>query len=368
MIEFYRKYGRTIFDVLLIVLTIYVFMYLFAIIFNVAKPVFIALLIYLLIEPFAKFLNRKLRLKKVAATTVSMILLVLILFSIVIVLAILIISQIKIFALNLPKYLDFLQREFTLLVEKYSELLNNISPNLVTNIKEYLVSISGNITGFFESIFFSIVNSFTSISGWVITIVLGIILAFFLSLDIEKWERIANEHTPKTFKNAYVFLKENVIKGITLYLKAQLKLMTITFVLVLIGLLIVGVDGALTIAFFSGLLDLLPILGVSTIFIPWIVYLLIVGEFTKALYLGIILIVVVIIRQILEPRITGESLGVSAFLMLSFMLISLAIFGVAGLILAPILIILIKALIEQGYMKRWIRMPEGEMEYEEKVE
>lgn len=340
-------------------------MYLFSAIFNVAKPVFVALLIYLLIEPFAKFLNQKLRFKKVAATTVSMILLVLILFFIVVVLAILIISQIKTFALNLPKYLDFLQREFTILVEKYSEVLNNISPNLVTNIKEYLVSISGNIAGFVESLFFSIVNSFTSISGWVVTIVLGIILAFFLSLDIEMWERIARKHTPKTFKDAYAFLKENVIKGITLYLKAQLKLMSITFVLVLIGLLIIRVDGALTIAFFSGLLDLLPILGVSTIFIPWIAYLLIVGEFTKALYLGIILLVVIVIRQILEPRITGESLGVSAFLMLSFMLVSLAVFGVAGLILSPILLILLKSLIEQGHMKRWIRMPEGELAYEE---
>ena len=200
-----------------------------------------------------------------------------------------------------------------------------------------------------------------------ITIVLGIVLAFFLSLEIESWERFAKKSIPKTFKNGYQFLKDNVIKGITAWLKAQFKLMTITFVLVLIGLLLLRVDGALTIAFAAGILDLLPVLGVSTIFIPWIIYSLIIGDLMMALYLGIIFVVIVVIRQLLEPRITGDSLGVSPFVMLSFILISLVIFGVAGLFLAPILIVTLKSLIDQGYVRKWIRMPEGEFDYQEET-
>ncbi len=343
-------------------------MYLFTIIFNVAKPVLFALLIYLLIEPAATFFNKKLRIKKPIASTISLFLMVVIFFGFIVTIGILIFTQLREFSTKLPGYLKYLQTEFTSLVAKYSDLLDNISPNLVDNIANYLSSISGSIASFFEGLFFSLLNSFSSFSGWVITIVLGIILAFFLSIEIETWERFAKKNTPKTFKNGYHFLKDNVIKGITAWLKAQLKLMSITFVLVLIGLLILRVDGALTIAFAAGLLDLLPVLGVSTIFIPWIIYSIVIGDLMMALYLGIIFVVIVVVRQLLEPRITGDSLGVSPFVMLSFMLISLSLFGIAGLLLAPILIVTIKSLIDQGYLQKWIRMPEGEFTYQEEPE
>ena len=71
------------------------------------------------------------------------------------------------------------------------------------------------------------------------------------------------------------------------------------------------------------------------------------------------LLVVILVRQIMEPKITGESLGVSAFTTLAFMIV-LSLFGFAGVILSPVLIILIKALYTQGYLQRWIRKPEDE--------
>ncbi|MNI89664.1 hypothetical protein D3C73_1470940 [compost metagenome] len=68
-----------------------------------------------------------------------------------------------------------------------------------------------------------------------------------------------------------------------------------------------------------------------------------------------------IVRQLLEPKITGNSIGVSsAFLMLAFVIFSMSAFGVAGLILSPILLILLKELIQQGYLQRWIYLPQEE--------
>jgi predicted PurR-regulated permease PerM len=100
------------------------------------------------------------------------------------------------------------------------------------------------------------------------------------------------------------------------------------------------------------------------VFIPWIIYLFVVGSTKLAICLSVLLGIVILVRQIMEPKITGDSLGVSAFTMLAFMIISLSLFGVAGLILSPVLIILIKALYEQGYLQRWIRRPEEEYEPE----
>jgi len=137
----------------------------------------------------------------------------------------------------------------------------------------------------------------------------------------------------------------------------------ITFVLVYIGLLVLGVNNAFSISLLSAAFDILPLLGIPVIFIPWIVYLFVVGETGLAIGLIVLLVVVMLTRQLLEPKITGNSIGISsAYLMLSAMIISLSIFGVVGLVLSPILIILLKELWLHGYLQRWIRLPKEEFE------
>ena len=132
--------------------------------------------------------------------------------------------------------------------------------------------------------------------------IVGIILAYFLSIEIDSWKRLAGEKTPKTFKSVFFFLKENVVKGIVSYIKAQAKLITLTFIVIFFALLMLGVNNAFSIALLSGIFDVLPLLGVSTLFIPWIIYLFIVGKRHFAIWLSALLLVVILVRQIMEPK------------------------------------------------------------------
>lgn len=183
----------------------------------------------------------------------------------------------------------------------------------------------------------------------------------FLSMEIKDWRKIAHDKMPKTFKNAFAFLQGNVFKAIGSYLKAQLILISITFAIVLVGLFILRTGNEITMALVCAVFDVLPLLGVTTILVPWIIYLFIVGNTSLAIGLIILLAIVLIVRQLLEPKITGNSIGVSsAFLMLSFVILSTSAFGMAGLILSPILLILIKELIQQGYLQSWIYLPQEE--------
>lgn len=59
MIAFYRKYWRTAFDIGLLILTIYLIMYSFSYLYSIAKPIFLAFIVYMLIEPLAGFLHRR---------------------------------------------------------------------------------------------------------------------------------------------------------------------------------------------------------------------------------------------------------------------------------------------------------------------
>lgn len=359
MLSFYKKYYKTVFDIGLIALTVYLFMLIFSYLYKIATPIFFALVIFAAIEPLARFLHRK-GMKKSLASAISTLLFVLVILGVLVGLGLIFTNQISNLLEKLPAYQLILQREIDANADRIQGSINDLPPDLLDKAREFssnIITYTTRAASWFLSNLFVWVSSFSS---FMINVGIGIILAYFLSIEIDLWKKIAKQKTPNTFKKAFFFLKDNVLAGIAGYLKSQLKLISITFAVIFIALLILGVKNAFSISLLSAFFDLLPLLGVSAVFIPWIIYLFIMGETVLAISLTVLLGVVLLVRQIMEPKITGDTLGVSAFTMLSFMMISLSIFGVAGLILSPILIITLKALYEQGYLKQWIRLPEDE--------
>ncbi|WP_127585874.1 sporulation integral membrane protein YtvI [Paenibacillus koleovorans] len=359
MLSFYKKYYKTVFDIGLMVLTVYLFMLAFSYLYKIATPIFLAFLIFAIIEPFAKFLNRR-GIKKSIATAISTMLFILVIVAVFVGLGAIFTAQIYALSLKIPDYAKVLQDQIVNNTLYWQSKLDTLPPDVVDKTKQYAETITGKGAALAAAFLAWMFRMLTSFSTFIVNFTIGIILAYFLSIEIDTWKRVASSKTPRTFKNAFFFLKENVLKGIVTYLKAQAKLISLTFVLIFIGLLVLGVKNVFSISLLAAFFDVLPLLGVSTVFIPWIIYLFIVGQTTLAIWLTVLLGIVILVRQILEPKITGDSLGVSAFTMLAFMIVSLSLFGVAGLILSPILIILIKALMEQGYLQRWIRLPAEE--------
>jgi sporulation integral membrane protein YtvI len=268
------------------------------------------------------------------------------------------INQISTLSEKLPAYTENLQLQIVDTARYLQMKIGALPQDITSRAMEFATSLTEKGEQIAQWFLNSLLALLTSFSSFIVNLLIGVILAYFLSIEIDMWNQMAREKVPKTFKTAFAFLKENVIKGLLTYIKAQLKLISITFAIIYAALLLLGVSNAFAVALLAGIFDLLPLLGVSTLFIPWIIYLIFTGNISLAVWLSILLAAVVVARQLLEPKITGDSLGVSAFTMLSFMIISLSLFGVTGLILSPILIILIKSLYEQGYLQKWIRRPE----------
>lgn len=359
MLPFYRKYWRTAFDLAVLAFTVWLVMYVFSYLYHIATPVFLSFVIFLCIEPLAKRLHRW-GLKKSIATGISMLLFILVVLSILAGLGYIFYSQIVQLNENLPRYQELLSEQVAAIAADWQTRYQSLPPDWTSRISEAFSKVTEWASGLAGMLLNWLIDSLMSVSTFVFNILIALILAYFLSLEIDTWKKIGSERSPKTLKAAFAFLKENVFKGIGTYLKAQGILISITFSVIFIALLLLGVPNAFAIALIAGLFDILPLLGVQTLFIPWIAYLFIVGDNSLAIWLTVLLAVVTVTRQFLEPRITGQTVGVSAFTMLAFAMISLSLFGVAGLILAPILMILLKALYDEGYLKRWIRLPREE--------
>ncbi|UVI31949.1 AI-2E family transporter [Paenibacillus spongiae] len=361
MISFYRKYWRTAFDIALIALTVYLIMFAFSYLYRIATPIFLSFLIFMFIEPPARWLTR-IGLKKSIAAAVSILIFTLVIVGAFVGAGIIVANQITGLAEKLPVYQQILAEEFAQNASVWVDKYKALPPGIIEKAQDAISSITEWGQRIATSFLVSLGGYLTSFSTFIFNFGIGIILAYFLSLEIKDWKKVAREKTPKTFKTAFFFLKDNVFTGIGIYLKSQLKLISVTFIVIFISLLFLGVDNALSISLLAAVFDVLPLLGVSAVFVPWIIYLVIVGKLSLAIWLTALLLVVTLTRQFLEPKITGETLGVSAFTMFAFMIVSMSLFGIAGVILSPILMILIKALYDQRYFHRWISPPKGEFD------
>lgn len=122
-------------------------------------------------------------------------------------------------------------------------------------------------------------------------------------------------------------------------MKGYLLTMLITFFELYVGFLILRVDYAFTVALITAFVDVLPILGVGTVLVPWAIIKLIGGMYFEGFGLLILFAVVSVIRQIIQPKIIGTSIGLHPLATLFAMYIGFRICGLIGLIFFPVLVI-----------------------------
>lgn len=124
-------------------------------------------------------------------------------------------------------------------------------------------------------------------------------------------------------------------------------MMLITFALLLVGFLIIGERRAVSLALVVSLVDLLPILGIGTVLVPWSVFCLAAGELVKGVSLLILFVVAVVVRELLEPRIMGKNLGIHPLLTLITIYVGYELFGFLGMIFLPAVAVTVSALFDK---------------------
>ena len=148
-------------------------------------------------------------------------------------------------------------------------------------------------------------------------------------------------------------LKKDTIKALLGYFKAMLILMGFTFVEVSVGLFILDVKYAFLIALIVGLAEAIPIVGTGVVMLPWILWQVFTGNMTLAFGLAILYILGILIRQIMEPKIVGSQIGLHPLVTLLAMYVGLKFFGILGMFIGPISIIIVKNLQDAGILTLW---------------
>ena len=174
----------------------------------------------------------------------------------------------------------------------------------------------------------------SSIPNAIIYVILTVLSSFFLITERERISGWLKNHTPAFIRDKLPAAKATLKKAVGGYLMAQIKIMGLVAVIIMVGLLILRVPYAFAISLITAFIDALPVFGSGFILWPWALVKILGGDILYAVGLLAIYAAVQILRQFLQPRIMGDSIGLSPLATLFFFYIGFRFYGVGGMILA----------------------------------
>jgi len=222
---------------------------------------------------------------------------------------------------------------------RLTELWINIDSSLESLLAGILEKLSGSVIPM-------ITGAVAFVPDAILFVVVTVFSAYYLSVGGAKMKASFVSLLPKPaaewLDRTYIHLKETAGR----FLQAYMLIMAITFTELFVMFSIAKIRYAFLIALFTAIIDVLPVLGTGTVLIPWSIFLFITGNTKTAIALLIIYGIITLVRQFIEPRIVGNSVGISPFASLASMYIGLKLFGGLGLFICPMAVITVQNIIK----------------------
>ncbi len=355
-VSYWTRVGKRILYVILILLGLYVGLKLS--IFYM--PFLVAFIISLIIEPAIKFIMKKTNLTRRASSIIIFIIVSVIILGSLTWLIITLFSESSSLLQGLNDYYYKAQEIFGNIISNFDFDKIHLSNEILNVIQNSTDDILSNISNWVRKSLTGLIDLITGLPSIAICIGITVVALYFICVDkIYILDQIEH-HLPKLWiKKIGSHLRE-LIKTLGGYLKAEVSLIFISFVISLVGLYFLKIIGfnvqyPLLMALFIGFVDALPILGSGTVMIPWAIICGINGDIKLGISIIVLLIIMSIVRQILEPKLVSKNIGVHPIFTLIAMYTGFKVIGVIGLLIGPIVLIIVKnifsSLIDQGVFK-----------------
>ena len=310
-------------------------------------PFVLAFIFSMITQPIARFINKKTHLSAKVSTIISIVAFFLVLFGLMSVVSIKFIEEIY----NLSKNLRGSSAQFNELWNKSLDqgfvYIDYLPKEFITQIQSY----TGEFINFAARSATTFVNQtirfITSIPTLIIYTSITILSTLLMSLDKNDIVKFLEHQFPISWLNKIYNIKRDILSVFGSYLRAQLILVTICFFELLIALnlflsLGLNVKYPLIFSIVISLIDALPILGAGAILIPWSIFSFITGDIKLGFALLILYVIVLAVRQLLEPKLISQKIGVHPLVTLVSMYSGFKLLGIIGFLIGPIVMIILK--------------------------
>ncbi|WP_339291595.1 sporulation integral membrane protein YtvI [Paenibacillus sp. FSL W8-0187] len=316
--------------------------------FTVGAPFLLAIVIAIALEPLNRLLMKRLRLNRIAAATVTSTLFLLLMLLLAYLIGLQVFNQLVEYWSRAPQYFDGANEFLQHTIIQAQDMLNGISPGLADSLTEFMSNISSYIRSLVNSVSSTFLSFAKTLPNLFVTFIVFCVAVFLFAFSLdtmrEKVLSLFDETSKSQVNEVLISLKKSIFG----FLRAQLILSLFTYVITLLGLLVLGVNYPLAIALLVTIVDILPILGVGSVLIPWSIYLLAVGDIFTGVGLIFMFVLITVIRRVLEPKVIGDAVGIGALPALVSMYIGFKLVGVIGFFIGPLVVIIYSAMRKAG--------------------
>lgn len=310
-------------------------------------PFLIAYIISIIIEPLIKFIYKKTSFSRKASSIIVLVAIFSLLATITIYGGVKLITETTNLLSGLNNYIEMTMNFINNITSKINFEEIHLSKEVISIFENSTSDFLNTLTQQLKGLLNKILEYITSIPNLFINIIITILATYFISSDkfyiLDRMEH----HLSKKMVGKMITHTKQITSSLGGYLKAEITLSFITFIIVLTGLNIfylvgLNVEYPILMAILIGFVDALPILGAGSIMIPWIAILFIKGANSLALSVLGLYIFIVVAKQLLEPKLVSNNIGIHPIFTLLAMYTSFKIIGVIGLLIGPIILIIIK--------------------------
>ena len=314
-------------------------------------PFLIGIGFAILLEPLISFLERRLRFPRgLAVLTVLLAVGLLTWYSLFLVVGKMV-AELMDLALLLPKYREMITNLTNDLLTQFQHFNETLPPivslNIQRSVQEFLVTLE---TGT-KDLINRVLAAFTSLPVFVLVSLISLVSTFFIARDKDLIVDTLMRFVPPRIREQVGETRKLVATDLLGFIKGRILMLIIATLISGIGLFLIGTRYWLLIAIAIGILDNIPVVGPGIIFTPWVAVNVITGDLDRAVYLTILYLVIFSVRQLSEPKIMGDSVGIHPLIMLIAIYGGIVFFGFLGIFLGPIIAILIRAATLSGLFK-----------------
>jgi sporulation integral membrane protein YtvI len=237
---------------------------------------------------------------------------------------------------DLPNIVNQINAQLDYLSEKVRGISGALPEDVQTAINSIIISLGDLVNSFIKNLNLSAGSAGAFAQGVAegfLVVIVTILSAYFFTVDRDKLIAGLKKHLPDSVTDGWRLVMDNFRMAFGGYFKAQFKIMLVLTVIMFIGFEILKVDYSFFIALGVAFLDLLPVLGTGTVLWPWALFDVISGNYTRAVGLIIIYLICQVVKQVLQPKMVGDSIGLSPLSTLVFMYIGYRLYSVLGMII-----------------------------------
>lgn len=347
-----KKYCKAVVNIVVFIVAVLLVIFLLPRLLAFFAPFVVGLVIAWMAGPPVKFFEEKMKIKRRAGSAFVIIAVIALIVLAIYGLGSILVKEGVGFAQSFPEMWEDVQKDLDEIAERMKNVYLSLPEAVRDRLDGSLTALENSAGDFLGKISNPTLTAVGNFAKYLPTLLIGVIMAllsaYFFVADRKNLNDWCTKHVPKVIQDRYELIRQSLVRAVGGYVKAQLKIEIWVYFVLVIGLWILKVRYVLLIAVGIAFLDFLPVFGTGTVMVPWAIIKIMGGDLKMGIGILITWGLGQLLRQIIQPKIVGDSIGLSPLPTLFLLYLGYQFGGVFGMIVAIPVGLILFSLYEGG--------------------